>query len=98
MVAELGEIAEPFEHQISSLLDALLGPRPAHGIAEMQIYPGKRRFLRERILEILEKTRKLPTVTELKKVYSDNPYVLERAAISMIEQSWNLKSDTTPER
>ena len=65
-IDELEEIAEPFEQEITCLLDTLLGKRPISGIADMQIYEEKKVSLRIRILEILQETGRLPTVAEIK--------------------------------
>lgn len=59
------KMAEQYEEQISTLVHAVLGERPTTGVISMQGYEFRRSSLERKIIQILLKTKRLPSVSEL---------------------------------
>ena len=59
------KMAEQYEEQISTLVHAVLGDRPTSGVISIQGYEFRRSSLERKIIQILLKTKKLPSTLEL---------------------------------
>ena len=59
------KMAEQYEEQISTLVHAVLGDRPTSGVISIQGYEFRRGSLERKIIQILLKTKRLPSTLEL---------------------------------